>query len=73
MDVINMTGPELVIRQGNNAIAKQNPVIETLYFQNTEQPQPRQIELTVGINADGDCIISAKDMRSGEVARSSIM
>lgn len=73
VDVISITDSELAIRQGNNAIAKQNPVIETLHFQNNEQSQPRLIELTVDIDPKGDCIISAKDMRSGEVAKSSNM
>lgn len=68
-----ITGSELAIRQGNSAVANQNRIIAALHFSNAGVPtQKRQVEIAVDIDVDGDCHIAAKDIITGEVAKSEL-
>ena len=61
-----ITGSELYIRQGNNTIANQNPIISTLYFNNIGVSQKRQVEITITIDVNYECRIEAKDLFTNE-------
>lgn len=69
---VYITGSELSIRQGNNTIANQNPVISTLHFNDTVISQRRQVEITIDIDLNYGCRIEAKDLVTNEQISSTL-